>query len=97
MFRPANRRGSPLKSEGVGGVFIRGQGENFPLWVWEKPKVLCTFWRALALADWEFIYGKKTPKSRCLFCFELVENEFLLILILYRNNSRQKKRLEALI
>jgi len=31
LFRPASRRGSPLKSEGVGGVFEEGSRGRVPL------------------------------------------------------------------
>ncbi|OUB41985.1 hypothetical protein BK716_29370 [Bacillus thuringiensis serovar higo] len=30
-FEPANRRGSPLKNEGVGGVFVWGLGKISPV------------------------------------------------------------------
>ncbi|MBG9623601.1 hypothetical protein ABE23_00035 [Bacillus thuringiensis] len=42
-FWDAYRRGSP---EGLGSSMKRGQGEEFPLWVWAKPMILlsCLSW-----------------------------------------------------
>ncbi|AGE81762.1 hypothetical protein DF16_pBMB8513orf00003 (plasmid) [Bacillus thuringiensis serovar kurstaki str. YBT-1520] len=38
-FGDANRRGSPSRIEGLGSSIERGQGEEFPLWVWAKPMI----------------------------------------------------------